>query len=60
MTPGRTFAVSALIISILFLQGLHLASPILGIRIENKAGLIRETKIKYKQKRHDGKDGQPL
>lgn len=35
----------------------HFAPPIFGIGVENKAALIREAKVKYKQKGHDGKDG---
>lgn len=38
----------------------HLASPVLGIWIKNEVGFICETKIEYKQKGHDGEDGQPL
>jgi len=38
----------------------HFASPIFGIGIKDEAVLVRKTEIKYKQKGHDRKDGQPL
>lgn len=40
---------------LLVFRSLHFASPVLRIRVENKAMFIREAKIEYQQKGQDRK-----
>jgi len=39
---------------------LHLASPVISIRVKNKIHIIRESKVEYEQEGQDREDGQKL
>mmetsp|Transcript_17056 Transcript_17056/g.46904 ORF Transcript_17056/g.46904 Transcript_17056/m.46904 type:complete len:128 (+) Transcript_17056:311-694(+) len=50
----------SLMLSLFLVACLHLASPVVGIGIENKVGVVRECEVEYEQEGHDRKNGQVL